>query len=171
MKHLLGITVSLILLYSCSTHNTITQENAMDSTLPSWFSTRPYLSDSTNVHYFLNYQLEDSSASAKHGFEVAQIEFINKIDDTVEGIRTLQSDVEFWSSPAVIQSLRTNTYLLMDAMTASNEIVLRNQENNQYYYYIQISLSKDEIIEELKKSTDGELGARQEFWDELKESL
>lgn len=171
MKHLLGITVSLILFYSCSTPNTITQQDAVDTALPSWFSTTPYLSDSTSIHYFLNFQLEDSSASAMHGFKVAQIEFINKIDDTVEEIRTQQADDIFWSSPAVIQSLRTNTYWLMDAMTATNEIVLRNQANNQYQYYVQMSLSKDEIIEELKKSTDGELGTRQEFWDELKQSL
>ena len=86
----------------------------MHSTIPSWFSTDAYMTDSTNVHYFLSFQLEDSTASAIYGFEEAQIEFINKIDDKVKELRTLQEDVEFWSSPAVIQSLRT--YLLIDAM-------------------------------------------------------
>ena len=83
------------------------------------------MTDSTSVHYFLSFQSEDSTASAIHGFKEAQIAFINSIDDKVEGVRSQQEDVEYWSSPAVIQSLRSSTYLLIDVIDISNEITLK----------------------------------------------
>ena len=119
----------------------------------------------------MNFQSEDSLASAKHGYKVAQIALLNTIDDKVELVRMQQEDDSFWSSPAVIQALRSSTYLLMDLMAPTYETVLRKKGSNYYEYYLQISVPKEKIIEELIKSTDNHLGSDEPFWVELSESF
>tara|TARA_B100000963_G_scaffold321916_1_gene305611 strand:- start:374 stop:835 length:462 start_codon:yes stop_codon:yes gene_type:complete len=151
--------------------DSITKQDSTYSTFPAWYLIDPYLSDSATVHYFLSFQSEDSTASAVHGFKDAQIAFINSIDDKVERVRNQQEDREFWSSPAVIQSLRSSTYLLMDIMYTSNENIIKKDDTNLFEYYIQMSLKKNKLIEELKKSTGNRLSSRQNFWIELNESL
>jgi hypothetical protein len=170
MKSLVPFTFAIFLLYSCSTTDNLIQQDSENSTLPEWYSANSYLSDSTSIHYFLNFQSEDSLASAKHGYKVAQIALLNTIDDKVELVRK-QEDVSFWSSPAVIQALRSSTYLLLDLMAPTYETVLRKKGSNYYEYYLQISVPKEKIIEELIKSTDNHLGSDEPFWVELSESF
>jgi hypothetical protein len=143
----------------------------VSSTLLEWYNADSYVSDSTSIHYFLSFQSEDSLASAKHGYNVAQIALLNIIDDKVELVRMQQEDDSFWSSPSVIQALRRSTYLLMDLMTPKYETVLRKQGSDYYIYYLQISVPKEKIIKELKKSTDKYLGSEKPFWVELSESF
>lgn len=171
MKHLLYFVVTLIVLNSCSATDSVIQQDAPSSTLPTWYSANSYQSDSTSIHYFMSFQSEDSLASAKHGFKVAQIEFLNSIDDIIEQVRTQQDDGTFWDSPKVIQALRSSTYLLMDSMIANNEAIQKKMGSNFYEYYLHLSLPKDHIITELKKSTDNELGSVENFWVELDESF
>ena len=170
MKSLVPFTFAIFLLYFCSTTDNLIQQDSENSTLPEWYSANSYLSDSTSIHYFLNFQSEDSLASAKHGYKVAQIALLNTIDDKVELVRK-QEDVSFWSSPAVIQALRSSTYLLLDLMAPTYETVLRKKGSNYYEYYLQISVPKEKIIEELIKSTDNHLGSDEPFWVELSESF
>ncbi len=171
MKYFLCIIVSLISFYSCSLTDTITNQDSMYFTFPAWYITDAYVSDSTSIHYFLSFQSEDSTASAIHGLKEAKIEFINSIDDKVEGVRNQQDDREFWSSPAVIQSLRSSIYLLIDVMDTSNEITFKKDDANYFEHYVQMSLKKDKLIDELKKSTGNQLNTRQNFWIKLNESL
>ena len=171
MKSLVPFTFAIFLLYSCSTTDNLIQQDSENSTLPEWYSANSYLSDSTSIHYFLNFQSEDSLASAKHGYKVAQIALLNTIDDKVELVRMQQEDDSFWSSPAVIQVLRSSTYLLMDLMAPTYETVLRKKGSDYYEYYLQISVPKEKIIEELIKSTDNHLGSDEPFWVELSESF
>ena len=119
----------------------------------------------------MNFQSEDSLASAKHGYKVAQIALLNTIDDKVELVRMQQEDVSFWSSPAVIQALRSSTYLLLDLMAPTYENVIRKKGSHYYESYTQISVPKEKIIEELIKSTDNHLGSDEPFWVELSESF
>ena len=171
MNYFLCIFVSLAVLCSCSLMETIKKKDLMYSTFPSWYLTDAYMTDSTSVHYFLSFQSEDSTASAIHGFKEAQIAFINSIDDKVEEVRSQQEDGEYWSSPTVIQSLRSSTYLLMDVIKITNEITLKKNDTNSFEYYVQISLKKDRLIEELKKSAGNQLSLRQNFWIELNQTL
>lgn len=171
MKPLSYITFTMFLLYSCSTTDSIVQQDIVSSTVPEWYSADPYLSDSTSIHYFLSFQSEDSLAATKHGYKVAQIALLDTIDDKVELVRMQQKEDSFWSSPAVIQALRSSTYLLMDLMAPKHETVLRKQGSDYYEYYLQISVLKEEIINELKKSTDNHLASEVPFWVELSESF
>ena len=171
MNYFLCIFVSLTILCSCSLMDTIKKKDLKYSTFPSWYLTDAYMTDSTSVHYFLSFQSEDSTASAVHGFKEAQIAFINSIDDKVEGVRSKQEDGEYWSSPAVIQSLRSSTYLLIDVINISNEITLKKDATNSFEYYVKMSLKKDKLIEELKKSAGNQLSSRQNFWIELNQTL
>ena len=171
MNYFLCILVSLIFFYSCSLTDTIKKQDSMYSTFPSWYLTDAYMTDSISVHYFLSFQSEDSTASAIHGFKEAQIAFINSIDDKVEGVRNQQEDEEYWSSPSVIQSLRSSTYLLMDVINITNEITLKKNDTNSFEYYVQISLKKERLIEELKKSAGNQLSLKQNFWIELNQTL
>ena len=171
MKSLVHITFAMFFLHSCSTTDSLIQQDTVSSTLPEWYNADSYISDSTSIHYFLSYQSEDSLASAKHGYNVAQIALLNTIDDKVELVRMQQEDDSFWSSPAVIQALRSSTYLLMDLMAPKYETVLRKQGSDYYEYYLQISVPKEKIIKELKKLTDKYLGSEKSFWVELSESF
>ena len=171
MKFLVHITFAMFLLYSCSTTDSLFQQDSVSSTLPEWYSADSYLSDSTSIHYFLSFQSEDSLASAKHGYKVAQIALLNTIDDKVELVRMQQEDDSFWSSPAVIQVLRSSTYLFMDLMAPKYETVLKKQGSDYYEYYLQISVPKEKIIKELKKLTNNHLGSDEPFWVELNESF
>jgi len=171
MKFIVHFTFATFLLYSCSTTESLVQQDSVNSTLPEWYSADSYLSDSASIHYFLSFQSEDSLAAAKHGYKVAQIAFLNTIDDKVELVRMQQEDDSFWDTPAVIQALRSSTYLLMDLMAPKYETVLRKQGSDYYEYYLQISAPQEKIIKELKKSTDNHLGSEVPFWVELSESF
>jgi hypothetical protein len=171
MKFLVHFTFAMFLMYSCSTTESLVQQDSVSSTLPEWYSTDSYQSDSASIHYFLSFQSEDSLAAAKHGYKVAQIAFLNTIDDKVELVRMQQEDDSIWDSPAIIQALRSSTYLLMDLMVPKYETVLKKQGSDYYEYYLQISVPKEKIIKELKKSTDNHLGSEVPFWVELSESF
>jgi hypothetical protein len=56
-------------------------------------------------------------------------------------------------------------------MAPTYETVLRKKGYNYYEYYLQISVPKEKIIEELIKSTDNHLGSDEPFWVELSESF
>ena len=171
MNYFLCIFVTFAILSSCSLIDTIKKKDSMYSTFPSWYLTDAYMTDSTSVHYFLSFQSEDSTASEIHGFKEAQIAFINSIDDKVEEVRSQQEDGEYWSSPTVIQSLRSSTYLLIDVINISNEITLKKDATNSFEYYVQMSLKKDKLIEELKISAGNKLSSIQNFWIELNQTL
>ncbi len=171
MRPLVYITFAMFLLYSCATMDSLIQQDSGSSILPEWYSADSYLSDSTSIHYFLSFQSEDSLAAAKHGYTVAQIALLNTIDDKVELVRMQQEDDSFWSSPAVIQALRSSTYLLIDLMAPKYETVLRKQGSGYYEYYLQISVPKEKIIKELKKSMGNHSSTEVPFWMELSESF
>ena len=103
MNYFLCIFVSLAFLYSCSLTDTIKKQDLMNSTIPSWYLTDAYMTDSTSVHYFLSFQSEDSTASAVHGFKEAQIAFINSIDDKVEVVSkgVGQTKANKWESDGI----------------------------------------------------------------------
>ena len=63
------------------------------------------------------------------------------------------------------------TYLLMDVINITNEITLKKNDTNSFEYYVQISLKKERLIEELKKSVGNQLSLKQNFWIELNQTL